>query len=114
MATRSGKITFGSPGPKTVVLPITVNELDFYAGSRDSIIESYPGFAFGHADAFKQFTHGTWTGAETVQGEAMKLRNGAGTVVLEFTVTGGWGTNMPTFNVLTADPNYPFELIGRS
>lgn len=111
----SGKVTFGSTGAKVVGIGINFIDLDFTAGSRDATVETNGIFAHGHADANKQFCHTIRDGgSETSQTKAMRAYDAAGNIVLEFNVTGGWGTAFANINVTVADPNYPFELVARS
>lgn len=115
MSVVSGRVTFGSSGNIMVYVGINVNDLDFYAGARDATIETVGLLSVGHADAGKQFTHAHKDDkSETVQGKAMRAYDGAGNIVLEFTVASGWGTPVITFNVTAYNPNYPFELVART
>jgi hypothetical protein len=115
MSVVSGKATFSSTGSQMIFIGIGFNDVDFYAGPRDGVTETNQLFAIGHADPNKQFCHTTRDGSsETTQNKCMRLKDASGTVVLEFNVTGGWGTSIMTCNVTAANANYPFELVARS
>lgn len=106
----SGKVTFTTTGAKTVFIGIPFTHVFFYAGSRDATTETYDIFATGHADANKQFSH-TLPLSETSQTKAMRMKDSAGNVVLEFTVTGGYGTGFLNLNVTATDGLHPFEMV---
>lgn len=114
MTVVSGKVTFGSTGPQMLLLGINFNEADLYAGARDGTTETNGLLAIGHADANKQFCHTTRDGSsETIQTKAMRLKDASGNVVLEFNITGGWGTTVMNINVTVANASYPFEIVAR-
>lgn len=95
----SGQATFGSTGTKSLYLGITVNEAVFECGTTG-----------GYANSTHQFCmYGTSSNNET---KCMVFYNGA-TKVLEFEVTGGWGTDTLTFNVTAASASYPFRIGAR-
>lgn len=114
MSVVAGKATFGSTGSKTLYIGINYEEVDFFAGPRDGVIETNGLLAIGHADANKQFCHTIKDGkSEAHQTKCMRAYDAAGNVVLEFNVTSGWGTPFLTCNVTIANINYPFELRAR-
>lgn len=90
-----GQVTFGSTGPKSVYFGQTANELVFVYDSTQS----------GYSDSTHQFNK---DGA----GKSLVVRSG-GVKVLEFNVTGGWGTSTWTFNVTYASASYPFRVLGQ-
>lgn len=111
----AGKVTFISPGAKTVYIGIPTNKLTFTAGGRDGTVESDGLFSFGFACPTKQYTHAVMDGkSQTTQGTALMAYDLTGGKAIEFTVTGGWGTGMINFNVVSANPSYPFELIAET
>lgn len=115
MSVKSGKVTFGSTGSLMIYVEVNAVDVDFYAGSRDGTVETNGMLAVGHADEGKQFCHTIKDGkSETSQTKCMVAYNAAGTKVLEFNVSGGWGTPFLTFNVTLANANYPFELVART
>ena len=115
MSVISGKATFSFTGTQMLYLGINFNDINFYAGPRDGVPETNQLLAVGHADANKQFCHTTKDGlSETTQTKCMRLKDAAGNIVLEFNVTGGWGTSTLTCNVTVANSNYPFELVART
>lgn len=92
----SGQATFGSTGPKSIYFGVTVNEAIFQSGT-----------SAGYADSSHQFCmYGSSSNDET---KSMIYYNGA-TKVLEFEVTGGWGTSTLNFNVTYASSSYPFKV----
>lgn len=95
----SGQATFGSTGTKSLYFGFPVNQLIFAKGDSS-----------GYADANGQFCQwGTSSNSET---KSLVWYNG-GTKVLEFEVTGGWGTSTITFNVTHASASYPFKVGAR-
>lgn len=115
MSVKSGKATFSATGSQMLFIGINFNDVDFYAGPRDGVTETNQLLAVGHADSAKQFCHTTRDGSsETSQTKCMRLKDAAGNVVLEFNVSGGWGTSIMTCNVTVANINYPFELVART
>lgn len=115
MSVVSGKATIASTGSQMLLVGINFNDVDFYAGSRDGVVETSALLCVGHADAGKQFCHTVRNGSsETSQTKCVRLKNTAGTVVLEFSVTGGWGTPVMTVNATAADANYPCEMVART
>lgn len=109
-AVYSGKVTLVGTGAKSLYMGIPWTHAFFYAGAQDTVVETVALFATGHADAAKQFCH-TLPKSETSQTKAMKLKDAAGNVVLEFTVTGGYGTSFMNINVTTTDGLHPIELV---
>lgn len=104
MSVLSGKKTIGTTG----IIPVyfgpgaVVNDLDIYPENSAST---------GHADAGYQFSR---TPGKPSDYTKQVYYNTSGTKVLEFTVTGGWGTDTITFNVTQASASHPLALVARS
>jgi hypothetical protein len=114
MTVVSGQVTFGSAGTKNVGLGVNVNDLDVYCGARSGTTETFGTIAVGHADSANQFCFTSTNSKSTYDtSNVMVVYNSSGTKVLEFSVTGGWGTSTITFNCTVASSSYPFQLVGR-
>lgn len=90
----SGQVTFGSTGAKTVYFGQNVNEMVFFSGSNS-----------GYATSTHQYNDDGTLGSLVVRSGGVK--------VLEFSVTGGWGTPFLAFNVTYASASYPFRVLGK-
>lgn len=90
----SGQVTFGSTGPKSVYFGQTVNEMIFLCGNNS-----------GYANSTHQFNDDGTLASLVVRVSGVK--------VLEFSVTGGWGTSTLSFNVTYASASYPFRVLGK-
>lgn len=95
----SGQATFGSTGSKSIYFGFNVTELLFRSGS-----------SAGFANSSHQFC--LFNSTSNSETKSMILYSGA-TKVLEFEVTGGWGTPTVTFNVTYASASYPFDVGAR-
>jgi len=108
----SGQVTFGATGTVMVNFGVPVNELWFFAGSRDATVETSGLSSVGHADAGYQFCRFDKDGkAERDKTRCLTTYDVAGNKVLQFKVTGGWGTSVITFSVTAANNNYPFDVV---
>lgn len=90
----SGQVTFGSTGSKSVYFGQNVNEMVFFRGDNS-----------GYANSTHQFNDDGTVASLVVRSGGVK--------VLEFAVTGGWGTPILSFNVTYASASYPFRVLGQ-
>lgn len=104
MSVVAGKKTIGTTGSVSIYFGpgAVVNELELYPENSPSN---------GYANAGYQFSR---TPGKASDYTKQVYYNAAGTKVLEFTVTGGWGTDTAQLNVTMQNTSHPLAVVARS